>query len=239
MKIYENFYTYLKSIYINSQTHLIITCPIHGDFEQVPSSHLIGNGCRKCGIEKSRNAKFLLEEEIINIINDLKLEYTYISFNRIEGRIYINLQCNKHGLFTCRLSHLRNGHSCWKCFSNCSKQQIEWLEYLMISYGFIQHAKNIGEYNIPHTQYWVDGFNIKMNIVFEYHGDMWHGNPNKFIPDDINPVNKKTYAELYNNTVKRVEHIRSLDFTVIEMWESDWKKGKNAVKVLQRIWRNR
>jgi hypothetical protein len=238
-EVHKNFYTYLKSIYIDSQTPLIITCSIHGDFPQLPSSHLYGCGCNLCGIEKSRRAKLLSEEEIIKIINDLKLEYLYISFHKIEGRIYINLQCKKHGLFTNRLDHLRNGHTCWKCSSNCSKEQIEWLTYMQISCGYIQHAKNIGEFNIPSTKFWVDGYSESNNIVYEYHGDMWHGNPKKFKLDDINPKNKKSFGELYENTKKRIEIIRSLNYPVVELWEADWKRAKKSVKILQEIWRNR
>tara|TARA_Y100000310_G_C20567772_1_gene756407 strand:- start:193 stop:987 length:795 start_codon:yes stop_codon:yes gene_type:complete len=45
---HENFYSYNKSNYVNSRTKLIITCPIHGDFEQRSGGHLEGYGCRKC-----------------------------------------------------------------------------------------------------------------------------------------------------------------------------------------------
>jgi len=46
---HESFYHYHKSNYINSRSKLIITCPIHGDFEQSAGSHLEGYGCQKCG----------------------------------------------------------------------------------------------------------------------------------------------------------------------------------------------
>ena len=46
--IHNNKYNYDKVIYINSNTKIIITCPIHEDFNQVPNSHLSGNGCPNC-----------------------------------------------------------------------------------------------------------------------------------------------------------------------------------------------
>lgn len=46
--IHNNFYGYSKSLYINTSTKLIITCPIHGDFLQLPHNHLRGNGCKTC-----------------------------------------------------------------------------------------------------------------------------------------------------------------------------------------------
>ena len=46
--IHNNKYSYNKTIYVNCETKVIITCPIHGDFEQTPSSHLRGRGCPYC-----------------------------------------------------------------------------------------------------------------------------------------------------------------------------------------------
>ena len=45
-------YNYDKVKYINNKTKVIITCPKHGDFEQMPSNHLGGQGCPKCGHEQ-------------------------------------------------------------------------------------------------------------------------------------------------------------------------------------------
>ena len=43
-----DFYQYDKVDYKNAKEFVIITCPIHGDFEQRPNYHLSGNGCTKC-----------------------------------------------------------------------------------------------------------------------------------------------------------------------------------------------
>lgn len=45
---HDDFYLYNKSNYVNSRTKLIVTCPIHGDFEQQAGGHLEGYGCQKC-----------------------------------------------------------------------------------------------------------------------------------------------------------------------------------------------
>lgn len=46
--IHANKYTYDKTIWVNVTTSVIITCPIHGDFEQIPHSHMKGHACSKC-----------------------------------------------------------------------------------------------------------------------------------------------------------------------------------------------
>lgn len=48
ISIHDNFYGYDRAVYTDSKTPLIITCPIHHDFLQSPSSHLSGAGCPKC-----------------------------------------------------------------------------------------------------------------------------------------------------------------------------------------------
>jgi len=54
---HNNKYNYDKVCYINTNTKVIITCPVHGDFEQNPADHLKGNGCPRC-ILKSQTILF-------------------------------------------------------------------------------------------------------------------------------------------------------------------------------------
>ena len=67
-QVHNNYYNYSKVNYINSFTKVLITCPIHGDFEQTPSSHLSGRGCPKC---KRSNGEIL----VAKVLQDLNLEY--------------------------------------------------------------------------------------------------------------------------------------------------------------------
>lgn len=55
-KKHDGFYSYEKSNYIDRDTKVKITCPIHGLFSQRPSYHLKGRGCHKCGINKAKTA---------------------------------------------------------------------------------------------------------------------------------------------------------------------------------------
>lgn len=51
-EIHGDKYDYSKSVYVNSKTKLIISCPEHGDFEQSPDKHLSGHGCPMCAQSK-------------------------------------------------------------------------------------------------------------------------------------------------------------------------------------------
>ena len=56
-------YSYEKTDYIVTRKKVVITCRVHGDFEQLPDLHLFGKGCPRCGREKrgatlrAKNAK--------------------------------------------------------------------------------------------------------------------------------------------------------------------------------------
>lgn len=41
-------YSYEKSVYISTHKKMIITCSVHGDYEQAPYNHVKGSGCPKC-----------------------------------------------------------------------------------------------------------------------------------------------------------------------------------------------
>ena len=47
-EIHGDIYDYSKVNYENTRKSVIITCKIHGEFEQIPNYHLSGCGCTKC-----------------------------------------------------------------------------------------------------------------------------------------------------------------------------------------------
>jgi len=63
--------------------------------------------------------------------------------------------------------------------------------------------------------------------VYEFYGDLWHGNPSRFKRENINPINKKkTYGELYDETIKRENILKNAGFNIVTIWESDYNKNK-------------
>jgi len=58
-KVHGDTYNYDKVEYVKSNQKVIITCKEHGDFAQIPNSHLRGSGCPSCavhGFDKSKPA---------------------------------------------------------------------------------------------------------------------------------------------------------------------------------------
>lgn len=52
MKIHGNKYSYDKTRYIDMKSPVVITCPRHGDFVQLPDNHIRGHGCPHCKSSK-------------------------------------------------------------------------------------------------------------------------------------------------------------------------------------------
>lgn len=76
-----------KTIYKSKRSSLIVTCPIHGDYETKGEILLKGHGCRKCSSVNSKGEKFieefLLKRDII-FISQMKFK----NFTSINGVPY-------------------------------------------------------------------------------------------------------------------------------------------------------
>lgn len=119
-----------------------------------------------------------------------------------------------------------------------SRGQIEWLTFLEKSKKItIQHSENGGEYSIPSTRFHADGYCKATNTIYEYHGDFWHGNPKLYRSNALNKVSKKTFGQLYKQTVERESKLKVMGFTVVFIWESDWKRFVQSVTCIQRRFR--
>lgn len=168
--IHKNFYDYSLIKYKNIKTKVKIICPIHGDFEQTPKTHLNGFGCSKC----SNNYK-KTKDEIISEMNKVhKNKYQYCNFVFKTVKQKIDITCHIHGIFNQRIEHHLNGSCCPKCkkskgeniifniltqnnilfeqqktFDGCKLKQKLYFDFfipsknLCIEYNGLQHYKNI------------------------------------------------------------------------------------------------
>lgn len=67
---HQNYYNYEKTDYRKAREKLIITCPRHGDFEQIAENHLRNHGCFSCRATSSKNEKI-----ISNYLNENNIEF--------------------------------------------------------------------------------------------------------------------------------------------------------------------
>lgn len=115
-KIHNFKYDYLALKYVDGKTNVIITCPVHGAFEQNPVYHLQGQGCRKCGLIKLSKSSTSNTEEFIQkakLVHGDKYNYDNVDYK--ASRIKVSITCPEHGDFLQTPNGHLNGRSCSQC----------------------------------------------------------------------------------------------------------------------------
>jgi intein-encoded DNA endonuclease-like protein len=115
-EIHSDKYDYSKTVFKNNQTKVIITCPIHGDFEQFPYHHLRGNACRQCGLnkihEQLKNSLDTFIKRAREIHGD-KYDYSKVEYKNSKEKVCII--CPVHGEFWQTPSNHLMGKGCRQC----------------------------------------------------------------------------------------------------------------------------
>ena len=115
-KTHGNLYNYDKVVYINQHKPVIITCPIHGDFTQIPTNHLAGKTCNKCAIlTRGLTHRKSFEEFVAeaNTKHSNKYSYDKASYTKTGDKTIIT--CEKHGPFKQNVASHLTGCGCPKC----------------------------------------------------------------------------------------------------------------------------
>jgi hypothetical protein len=214
-EVHSNYYGYDKVVYENTYKKVIITCPKHGDFTQRPQGHIKGNGCKKCAPKKEIKTDELFRIQASKIHDD---KYEYIEKYR-GAHIPISIVCPYHGPFLqSPNSHLK-GRGCNDCqWKNSSKMEKEWLDKLNIDKQYRNTFVKIND-----KLYKFDAYIPEINTIYEFYGDFWHGNPNKF-REGINSKNNIRYEDLYKRTIERENFLKENGFTIVSIWEDDYLK---------------
>lgn len=190
-KIHNNKYDYTLIEYVNRNKKVKIICPVHGIFEQIPKNHLNGFGCSKCtGNNKKSTKEFI---EISKKLFGEKFDYTLTEYLGMSYKV--KLICKEHNfIFEINAhNHLYHKFSCPLCNNKSIRlrrlekikenklkghplmpvfnlKACEYFDGIMKKENInIQHALNGGEYYIKELGYWLDGYDLKNNTVYEYY----------------------------------------------------------------------
>lgn len=66
-------------------------------------------------------------------------------------------------------------------------------------------------------------------LVVEFFGDMWHMNRTRYAPHDVNPVTGMTATERWERDDRKHASLQAAGYTVVVVWESDWKYERERV----------
>jgi len=64
------------------------------------------------------------------------------------------------------------------------------------------------------------------NVVYEFYGTYWHGDPRKHVPDTINHHNGRRMGTLYLETLERQQKLKKLGYELKFVWEIDYRAGQ-------------
>jgi len=207
---HSNFYDYSKSVYTGSLSKLTITCPEHGDFEQLASDHAnVGKGCPQCGRSKATPAR-LTKEQFLNKARAVHGHtYDYDKLIYVGSKKPVIITCPQHGDFEQLAgSHLR-GRGCPKCHKGRT------------------HSKYKAKSKEQRKQEWLDCVRRKHEDLYDYS----HVNyVNQTTPVDIICPKHGVFSQTPNNHKNckcpkcAQESRKSMREKSIDEWVSDFKR---------------
>lgn len=238
VQIHGLIYEYFNLRTENHRTIIDIKCKIHGVFTMQTGHHLQGYGCKKCSVKmkqrrldmRSNNEEFIKKARKVH--GDI-YDYSEVDYITAAGDGHeVTIICKKHGAFKQKPTDHLAGNGCSKCSrSGFSKPSIKWLQVIENLTGIqLEHAMNMGEKRIKLQDGKIvraDGFDNETNTIFEFHGCFWHGCDKCYTADEKNSMNKKKMSTLLANTNKREQQLRDMGFTVIVIWDHEWKLIEN------------
>ena len=214
-QVHGDRYDYSESVYKDIRTKVIIVCKEHGTFSQNPQGHWKGYGCPDCGYSNLRKTK---EQFIIDANKVHNNYYNYTNTEYINNYSKLKICCPNHGEFIrTPVAHTIYQRGCPDCYpGNQSWIEIAWLNSIGVPKDCRQKRIKIDD-----KSFLVDG--KVENTIYEFWGDFWHGNPKKFLPENINGKCGKTFHKLYTETMKKRELILSAGYNLVDIWESDYR----------------
>lgn len=171
-KVHGDKYDYSKVEYVNNRTNVIIICPEHGEFNQLPLNHLKGEGCYECGKEATANSKRVSVEESIRkakIIHGDFYDYSKVTYNKVADKVII--VCPIHGEFEQTMNNHLRGQGCPKCSQSKGERTItNWLTSKNIK--FISQYKIEIDTSINQSgNAYIDFYLPDYNCFIEYNGE--------------------------------------------------------------------
>ena len=209
-RVHVSKYNYSLVDYLDSKTKVKISCPVHGEFEQFPYSHLRGKGCNLCAISKRTERLTSNSEEFTtksNLAHDGKYDYSMVDY--INSQTKVKIICPVHGMFEqLPYDHL-SGHGCYKCTSSISKDEME-INRFLVDNGLKTITSSMSI--IKPSQ--LDIYIPSHKIGIEYNGLYWHNE--QHISNDYH-LNKTLACE-------------AKDIQLIQIFEDEWLNKKDIVK---------
>lgn len=238
---HDGFYTYEKVRFFNTTTPVIVTCPLHGDFEVTPNNHMRngsgedrGRGCPTCGAAKrgyrrdvnasaraTADAKLAafskrFVEEARAIHGDA---YDYSETVYSGRRSKLTIMCPQHGPFAQTAEHhLMREQGCPACSHHQSKGEAAILKFVS---AFASVVVTRDRSIIAPKE--LDIYVPETKLAIEYCGEYWHG-----------AREAKYEAASRTRHIEKHAACEALGIRLLTIYESEWLNRPRAIKRLIR-----
>lgn len=159
---HNNKYSYKEANYINNKTKVTITCPDHGNFDQLPVNHLKGSGCPHCNnLLRPTYKRYSTNDFVTRAVEVHNNKYTYNKVVYLKSNTKITITCPIHGDFEQTPAMHLSGNGCPSCAKN-KKLAIE---------DFIENANTVHNNTYNYDKTVIESAHNKVTISCPYHGD--------------------------------------------------------------------
>jgi len=123
-EVHGDKYDYSKVEFVNGTRKVFIICSIHGEFEQIPKTHMNGIGCRLCGYKQLSKTKVSNRDWISDFKKVWGDKIDYSKFQYVEANTKGTFICREHGEEFQQgiYLHLKGGDGCPICKKSKRKE---------------------------------------------------------------------------------------------------------------------
>jgi len=206
---HRNKYIYIYPILIKSNFILDIYCKkCKTIFKQSLKNHLNGNGCKRCGILRTKNINTYTNNDFINISNYIhNNKYNYELVNYININTIVIIICPIHGKFNqIPKNHIGKGSGCPTCSSSKGELLIQSiLDKNNIKYNQQYKFKDLNKLSF-------DFYLQDLNICIEYDGIQhfkevkFFGGKKQLKKQQLNDLIKDQYCDKNNIRLIRYDY---------------------------------
>lgn len=216
--LFDGKYSYDKSIYTGNRNSVIITCPIHGDFEMQAANHMKKSDCPKCaGVHNHSTEEYI---EKCNIIHGNKYTYGKTIYTIGDNKVIIT--CPEHGDFEqCASQHLNNGTGCPKCKESKGERNVRiFLDNNNLPYNQEYTFEDCTDKSYLRYDFYLP----TKNILIEYHGQQ------HYMPVEIFG-GKECFKETQRRDKIKVEYAKDNNINLLVIPYTDYDRIEDILYI--------
>jgi len=206
-KKHNDYYDYSLVEYSGIHNKVKIICPKHGVFEQAPSKHLNGSGCKICSGKLLTTNIFI---DKANKIHDNYYDYSLVDYK--NNKVKVKIICPIHGTF----EQLPADHLIGKGCPGCNGKHLNYIDI-------------INKINIIHNQKYdyslinYSGIKDKVKIICPIHG-MFEQTLDAHLRGQGCPkcANKTVDTKFFIEKAKKI-HKTKYDYSLVDYFDSKTK----------------